>query len=279
MTAQNTRQSDRAALSIDIEALGTESDGREFVEPARTLLISRTGAAIVIGRQLAPGEILVLRRRTNNGDQQEARVRVVAEIGTQPEGHAYGVAILDPGVNFWGVQFPDFEESEKAVARVVIQCMHCEIREVAYLGERELKEFETHEAVARYCPVCGFPALWTQASQGSEEKNTSKENASAGPARQGAKARLKTTLSACVRIPGEADEMAVCENVSRGGVCFRSRRRYEPGTQITVAFPFRREGANIFVAARVVHCQEVRSAGLFRHGVAYITQQSETREN
>src|ERR1700680_1274175 len=43
MTAQNTRQSDRAALSIDIEALGAECDGREFVELARTLLISRTG--------------------------------------------------------------------------------------------------------------------------------------------------------------------------------------------------------------------------------------------
>jgi hypothetical protein len=279
MMAQNARQSDRAALSIEIEALGTESDGREFVEPARTLLISRTGAAIVIERQLAPGQILVLRRRTNNGDHQEARVRVVAEIGPQPEGRAYGVAILDPGVNLWGVQFPDLEESEKAVARVVIQCMHCQIREVAYLNERELQEFETHQAVARYCPVCGFPALWTQASQASEEKPASKENEAAGPARQGAKSRLKTLLSACVRSPGGADEMAVCENVSRGGLCFRSRRRYEPGAQITVAVPFRPEGANIFVAARVIHCQELRSAGLFRHGVAYIAQQSEAREN
>ncbi|HEV3254190.1 MAG TPA: PilZ domain-containing protein [Candidatus Acidoferrales bacterium] len=279
MTVQNVRQSDRAALSIEIEALGSESDGREFIAPGRTLLISRTGAAIVIDRQLAPGQILVLRRRTHNGDHQEARVRVVAEIGPQPEGRAYGVAILDPGVNFWGVQFPDLDESEQAVARIVVQCMHCQIREVAYLSERELLEFETHQAVARYCPVCGFPALWTQAPQASEEKTAAKEDPSAGPTRQGAKARLKTILSACVRIPGEADEMAVCENVSRGGVCFRSRRKYEPGTQITVAFPFRAEGANIFVAARVVHCQEIRSAGLFRHGVAYVSQQSETRAN
>jgi hypothetical protein len=279
MTAPNTRQSDRAALSIEIEAQGTESDGRKFIEPARTLLISRNGAAIVIERQLAPGQTLVLRRRTNNGDQQEARVRVVAEIGPQPEGRAYGVAILDPGVNFWGVQFPDLEESGKAMARAVIQCMHCQIREVAYLNERELREFETHQALARYCPVCGFPALWTQASQASEEKTASTEDAAAGPTRQGAKSRLKTLLSACIRMPGEADEMAVCENVSRGGVCFRSRRRYEPGTQITVAFPFRQEGANIFVAARVIHCQELRSAGLFRHGVAYIAPQSEPREN
>ena len=81
--------------------------------------------------------------------------------------------------------------------------------------------------------------------------------------------RLKTRLTACIRQPGADDELAVCEDISPVGMCFRSKRRYDADAPIEVAVPYSPDAANIFLPARIVYSEEMPKAGLFRHGTEY----------
>jgi hypothetical protein len=81
--------------------------------------------------------------------------------------------------------------------------------------------------------------------------------------------RLKTRLTACIRQPNADDELAVCEDISPVGMCFRSKRRYDADAAIEVAVPYSPDAANIFLPARVVYSEEMPKAGLFRHGTEY----------
>ena len=73
-----------------------------------------------------------------------------------------------------------------------------------------------------------------------------------------------------VRLAGSDDELAVCEEISAEGLCFRSKRRFEENSRIDIAVPYADATANIFVPARVVRVEPTASAGLFRHGVEFL---------
>jgi len=79
-------------------------------------------------------------------------------------------------------------------------------------------------------------------------------------------------------VPGSDEELAVCENMSRGGLCFRTRRAYAQESVVEVAVPFTKGAANIFVPARVVYMQEVPAARLYRHGATYIRMAEDEAE-
>jgi hypothetical protein len=64
--------------------------------------------------------------------------------------------------------------------------------------------------------------------------------------------------------------MAVCENVSRQGIAFRTKNRYQEGAQVEIAVPYTPGMANVFVPAVVVHVRALPTAGLFRHGAKYL---------
>ena len=46
------RRSDRVSLILLLDASGTDRHGKEFADPTRTLVINRTGAVIVLDRDL-----------------------------------------------------------------------------------------------------------------------------------------------------------------------------------------------------------------------------------
>ena len=61
-TSATVRRSDRVCLTLLLEASGRDAEGHEFVEAARTMLISRHGGVIVLNRHLAAGQEVTLRR-------------------------------------------------------------------------------------------------------------------------------------------------------------------------------------------------------------------------
>ena len=67
----------------------------------------------------------------------------------------------------------------------------------------------------------------------------------------------------------QTTKLAVCEDISPIGMCFRSKRRYDTDATIEVAVPYSPDAANIFLPARVVYWEEMPKAGLFRHGTEY----------
>ena len=80
--------------------------------------------------------------------------------------------------------------------------------------------------------------------------------------------RTSVKFTACVRQDVSGDEIVECDDISKGGASFRSRRNYQPGSRIEIAVPYSPGGHVIFVAATIRHIEEL-PARLFRYGVAY----------
>jgi hypothetical protein len=274
------RRSDRVSLTVLLETSGTDAQGQPFKQASRTLLISRGGAVIVLERELAPEQQIHLKRQAPNESHRQAKVRVVGQFGRQKDGFLYGIEILENENDLWGIEFPPIADSTEAVARMLLECSYCRTREVAYLNEMELRGFESNRGIARHCKACGVPSIWVQAPHEDEKKLATRAartrriaDPASGPPngeqRERSRMRLKTRLTACIRQTGEDDELAVCEDISPIGMCFRSKRRYEKGTPIDVAVPYSPDAANIFLPARIVYSEELPKAGLFRHGTEY----------
>jgi len=278
MAMATLRRSDRVSLTLLLEATGRDVNGKEFKEAARTLLINRTGAVIVLNRELQPEQQIHLRRLAPAEVHREADVRVVGQFGRQKDGFLYGVEILDDQKDLWGIEFPPIADSAEAVARMLLECSYCRNREVAYLNNIELQAFEANRGIARHCKTCGVPSIWVQAPHEDEKKiaartarvrRASEPEAPDAEQRERTRLRLKTRLTACVRQADADDELAVCEDISPIGMCFRSKRRYDINTPVEVAVPYSPEAANIFLPARIVYSEEMPKAGLFRHGTEY----------
>jgi hypothetical protein len=276
--AEVRRRSDRVSLTLLLETSGKDANGNEFKLSSRTLLINRSGAVIVLERELAAEQQIHLKRQAPSESHRQGNARVVGQFGRQKDGFLYGVEILDSEHDLWGIEFPPVAESTEAVARMLLECTYCRSREVAYLNEMELRGFETNRGIARHCKTCGVPSIWTQAPHEDEKKLAtraarSRKASDAAPAtgeqRERSRIRLKTRLTACIRQSGEDDELAVCEDISPIGMCFRSKRKYESGAPIDVAVPYSPDAANIFLPARIVYSEELPKAGLFRHGTEY----------
>src|SRR5439155_13564461 len=82
--------------------------------------------------------------------------------------------------------------------------------------------------------------------------------------------RVKVDYSACVRVPGRADDVVQCEDMSKGGLRFKSRQRYYAQSLIEVAVPFQPGQPAIFVPAQIVFAEELPEQRLFRCGVQYL---------
>jgi hypothetical protein len=291
MEPASARRTDRVSLTLWLEASGTDVHGEEFNQAARTLLINRNGAIILFDRELAPHQEIHLKRKAPGESHREGSVRVVGQFGRLKDGYLYGIEILDSDVDLWGVEFPPIVESAEAIARMLLECTYCRRREVVYLNEMELCGFETNRGIARHCTACGVPSIWTQAPHEDEKKLAprSSRKGRASDAKRPAppeshqierqKVRQQTRLTACIRQEGADDELAVCEDISPVGLCFRSKRRYDVNSAVAVAVPYAPDAANIFLPARIVYSEEIPKAGLFRHGTEYANIESRVRRS
>jgi PilZ domain len=271
------RRSDRVSLTLLLDASGTDSHGQAFSVPTRTLQINQTGAVVVLDRELNTDQHIHLKRKSTAESHREGDVRVVGQFGREKDGFLYGVEILPGQSDLWGVEFPPIATSEEAVARMLLECSYCRGREVVYLNELDLRGFEANRGIARHCKVDGVPSIWIQAPHEDEKKLTRSRARrdqkgtlpEGGEQRERQRMRMKTRLTACIRQTGADDELAVCEDISPIGMCFRSKRRFDANASIDVAVPYAPDSANIFLPARIIYSEEMPKAGLFRHGTEY----------
>jgi hypothetical protein len=271
MDSRSNRRSDRISISFTLEAMGTDAEGRPFLETARTVVVNRHGGLVALNHKLRTGQQVTVRRRVTDGSIRQTEVRVVAIEKETEKGGEYGVSFVDPDLDFWGIEFPAPERSIDAVVRLLVECTHCRTQELAYLDSRELKEFEANHLFARQCRICEAPTIWKQPLEAISRADHGPHHhgaASGTPERE--TTRYETRLTACVRQKPGSEEMAVCENVSRQGVAFRTKNRYDEGAHVEVAVPYTPGMANVFVPAVVIHVRPLPTAGLYRHGAKYI---------
>jgi PilZ domain len=271
MRPEGLRQSDRVSFRMPVEVSWVGNGGVEVKHSAETLLVSRNGSVLRLVEKLFAGQEITIRRQREGDTWKIARARVVAEIDQEPDGFLYAIAIVEPRADFWDIDFPAPQQAQEALARLLMECSFCQRREVVYLNEPELKSFEVRKCVARVCPHCDSPSVWIEAQpeMSAEALGTAEVSDERILPRRN-RTRVKARVLACIRRRGFQEEVAVCEDLSKGGLSFRSRNQYPEGSRVEVAVPFTPGSAAIFVPIRIVFSQAIPAAGLFRHGAAYV---------
>ena len=277
--SEGLRQSDRVRFRMPLEVSLVTPAGVTLTQTAETLLVSRNGGVLRLTEKLFMGQELHLRRNLEGDTWKNTRARVVAEIDQDPPNHfLYAIHILDPRSDFWDIDFPPPHKGAEALARLLMECSFCQRREVVYLDELQLKSFESRKCVARLCRLCDSPSIWIE----SQSEIRDPENGASAPTVEERliprrnRTRIKARVLACIRHRGFQEEIAVCEDLSKGGLSFRSRNQYAEGSRVEVAVPFTPGSGAIFVPIRIVFSQAIPNAGLHRHGAAYIKAPLET---
>ena len=270
----NTRRSDPVRVVFPIRGIGSDADGKPFDAAGRTVAISRNGAAIILNHELTVGQEITIRRLDS---RNETKVRVLKPLDGQGRETVYRIAFINPAVNLWNVESPKLAGLEEPLALALLRCGVCSGLEVAHLDEVDLQVLDQNQQIGRFCKSCSTMTSWRRTS------NKAKNDvlpAQKGPTFDGKPRptklqdkrrhiRVRTAVSACVRQLGRSDEIVVCEDISRGGLCFRSRSCYAEGADIEVAISYSVGSGNVFVSARIVYVKEIK--GGFRCGAAYMT--------
>ena len=263
-------------------------EGKVFSEEARTVLLSRHGAGLVSEYKLSPEQELILRSLESN---KEAEVRVVGQLGSVGGSYTYGVAFVDPNIDFWGIEFPPVSQSEKDANRVVLQCASCKAREMVQQSDLESDVYMVNEGIVRFCKSCGSSTFWKRAYETGEGEAAPRQFGEAQDSPESllqesidSPADLKPTLvsenrrkhvrtkvnfKGCIRSFAHGDDIVTCEDISRAGLRFRTRKHYSLKADIEVAAPYSPGSLNIFVRGQIVHVEEVPGEKYFRCGVAY----------
>lgn len=266
--------SGRVSATIPIQLVGADTLGQQFLEDSKTLMLSRYGASIFSARKLAPEQEIIIRRTDTN---KEADVYVVGLIREESGGHVYAVGFVDPQTDLWEIEFPTTTNPAVAGNCILLVCSACQSSKAVSLGELAYGIIDVDQGVLQYCKQCRVSTKWIPSS-GEKTASPAKQPAesereSALLERTGERrkyARAKTVVHACVRMGGAGEEV-VCENISRGGLCFKSQKPYSRGSSVEVAVPFSREIEPIFVPATIIYIQNLGGEGLVRCGLAYQT--------
>jgi hypothetical protein len=288
MTSERMRRSSRIPKEIPILLVGSDMEGKVFSEQAKTVLLSRHGAGIVSENKLSAEQELIIRSLETN---KEAEVRVVGQLGAVANSYTYGVAFLDQNIDFWGIEFPPVSQSEKAANRVLLQCASCKDSEMVEQSDLESDVYIVNEGIVRFCKSCGSSTFWRRADDTAEgeaaprqfgeepdlpgpEKTESIDTPtdlqpSLRPANRRKYLRTRVNFKACIRTFAHGDDIVTCEDISRGGLRFKTRKHYSVKTEIEIASPYSPGSLNIFVRGQIVRVEEVPGERSFRCGVAY----------
>src|SRR5205807_3164933 len=92
------RRSSRVLIAFPIEVAGIDFSGKRFSTRTKTTSVSRFGCCLPLPRHLQSDQRVHIRRI---GTDEAAVARVVAEMGSQADGHLYGVETLHSCESLW----------------------------------------------------------------------------------------------------------------------------------------------------------------------------------
>lgn len=302
------RRSSRVPKELAILLTGSDMDGKGFSEMAKTVLLSRHGAGIISKYKLSAEQEVILRYLDTNKEalvRVVGRIGSEGDVYTYGVAFADPSNVDFWGIDFApvsekektarrvslecsnckSVEIVEHSDVESDVFiindGIVRHCKECgdstlwkrasgvpEEQPVLVGAAKQLKPSSfagvtaTSVSVAEFAPAVTDDVPEPAPVTAPEKKTTPLENRRKHP-------RTKVTYKACIRRSGFPDDVVTCEDMSRGGICFRSRKQYFERSAIEVAVPYAASGQPIFVAAEIAWVQELPKEKQYRCGVAY----------
>ena len=260
-----------AKVEFSVEVIGSDVYGQQFFESAQTLTVYPNGASILLANKLAPESEVIVRNPETN---VETLASVIGHLRKDDSGQVYALAFLKPPRELWRAPIADGGQAKT----LTLECSACHSISTVSLSGIELEMFETARELARACEKCKSSRMWrptTREHSGPPQKPVEIQQApAAAAANEPAKEERRKTrrmamkASACIRYAG-VEAVVTCEDVSKGGFRFVSRKEFPEGTRLEGSVPYTPFGNNIFLPACIVYCRKLPD-GQFRHGVAYI---------
>ena len=295
-STSGVRRSGRISKEIPIILSGDDTDGRQFADTTKTLVLSRHGASVLSQHKLIPEQEIYLRPIDGN---REVEVRVCGQIGEREDGYIYGVAFVNPSVDFWGIEFPPAEKLGKDLTRVTLECINCRLRVTVQFDPMEMDVYMVNEGALRFCKRCLASTMWKltteeatpeagapaavkaeaaaeiEAKAKAQEKLKVEEPLVAGARATPAENRRKerramVKMTACIRSSFATDEVVTCEDMSRGGFSFRSSREYSVEAMIEVAIPYSPGSVAMFAPAQIRNVRKLPQGDMYRYGAAHV---------
>ena len=156
MRRERVRRSTRIPREIAVFLIGSDLEGKAFLEQTNTVDLSQYGAGVVSRHKLAPEQEIIIRRQDMN---KEVEARIVRAIGPQSDGYTYGLAFLSPDINLWGVECPPLTESDEQALHSLFECSRCEGRETVDDSGHKSDSFTVNKVV-RTCKHCKSATNW-----------------------------------------------------------------------------------------------------------------------
>ena len=147
---------------------------------------------------------------------------------------------------------------------MLLQCTECKSQAVSYLSDLETEVFDLTQRIVRFCDRCQRWTQW-QKAPGEAEESVSPAAAPAAGSDLRKHRRLPVQMTACLQ--GREEEVVKSVNISTGGLAVFSKKGYPKGSLLKVAFPYHKEGINIFVLARVASVSETDEPDLQYFGI------------
>jgi hypothetical protein len=269
MDTSGRRRSDRILLPLPIRVTGIDALGQPFDEEAVTVNCNQHGACISLTRSLTPEQRLRI-RNLQNGLEDGFRV-VGALRPVFGERREWGVEALNPERNIWGVLFTP--PAEGIQPKALLCCAACEYAVLTPVSSMAYDVLLFTGNISRHCDRCGETTRW-QPCQHQTTGELAAPPSQPVPVQQERRNHRRLKLAMLLRVGdsrGETETVQT-EDVSKGGVCFASKRERSVGSEIRCTLPFADKAPPAETKGRIVWGR--RTSGGFLYGVSFVKEKT-----
>lgn len=278
------RRSERLFLTIPIRVSGTDPKGRDFVEQALSVNVSRHGARIRLRNSLTVDDVVHIKNLRNN---KEAPFRVVGRVGEPRSGQSYadwGVDILDRTIEIWGVDLKENPLEETAFS-ALLQCNNCSLIASYLLTYKEFGAAGASSFITRHCPRCDRETLWSYVASNRRQAVLSagakpvlvkeeEEKERRGAEERRREQRLAIQVPIRIRTPEGEEEICTTLDLSRRGTRFLGAGKYEMGSILFVTAPYRKGEKPLEMRASVEQIEDLPGSPKKIYGLKFEFKES-----
>jgi hypothetical protein len=232
MDIPKRRRSDRILAPVRIRVAGLDGGAARFQEESVTVSVNKHGACISLEHRLQPDQKISIRNLEND---VETQFRVVGELRRVfGERREWGVEIISPDCNIWGL---DFEPPPDHVQpKALIRCSRCKNGSLCSLSSIEYDVLLAAGKISRHCESCGETTRWEPSKQCAEIEVSLASTAEHHDERRRDR-RLSLSMLMRVRKIGGETEVVQTLDVSKGGVLFLARHLHRAGDILYLTLP------------------------------------------